>query len=84
MSFKAFFPHHNIIFIRISRNSIPQMPQHIISSCISCTPYHADVVESVPQPYVSKAPEHIVPILFLDSDRCHMMSQQQRHYLNKS
>jgi DDE superfamily endonuclease len=31
-------------------------------------------VERVLKPYVLGAPEHIVPLLFLDSYRCHMMS----------
>jgi hypothetical protein len=31
-------------------------------------------VEKVLKPYVLEAPDHIVPILFLDSYRCHLMA----------
>jgi hypothetical protein len=63
---------------RIEKRDFPNYPRGIVYACQEKAWMDERVIlmwlESVLQPYVSKAPEHIVPILFLDSYRCHMMS----------
>jgi transposase len=63
---------------RIVRNEFPRYPEYIKYACQENAWMDERVmimwVEEVLQPYVETAPDGVVPILFLDSYRCHMMA----------
>ena len=63
---------------RIVQREFPTYPQGIIYACQDNAWMDERVmlmwVEMVLKPYVDTAPEYVVPILFLDSYRCHMMN----------
>ena len=63
---------------RIVQCEFPTYPQGIIYACQDNAWMDERVmlmwVDMVLKPYVNTAPEDVVPILFLDSYRCHMMN----------
>ena len=63
---------------RIEKREFPTYPSEILYACQDNAWMDEKVmlmwVEKVLKPYVLEAPDHIVPILFLDSYRCHMMA----------
>jgi len=63
---------------RIVQKELTNFPKDILYQCQENAWMDESVmlfwVENVLRPYVEKAPENIVPILFLDSYRCHMMA----------
>jgi hypothetical protein len=63
---------------RIEKREFPTYPSQILYACQDNAWMDEKVmliwVEKVLKPYVQDAPEHVVPLLFLDSYRCHMMA----------
>ena len=63
---------------RIDKREFPTYPRSMIYACQENAWMDENVmlmwVEKVLKPYILNAPEDIVPILFLDSFRCHMMA----------
>ncbi|KAI2509922.1 Pogo transposable element with KRAB domain [Fragilaria crotonensis] len=63
---------------RIVRNEFPGYTSDMVYACQGNAWMDEEVmmmwVSKVLQPYIATAPEGIVPILFLDSYRCHMMA----------
>jgi DDE superfamily endonuclease len=62
---------------RIEKREFPTYPAGVVYACQENAWMDESVmllwVERVLKPYVSESPDHIVPLLFLDSYRCHMM-----------
>lgn len=63
---------------RIEKREFPTYPREILYACQDNAWMDEKVmlmwVQKVLKPYIATAPEDIVPILFLDSYRCHMMA----------
>ena len=63
---------------RIEKREFPTYPHTMFYACQDSAWMDEKVmlmwVEKVLKPYVLEAPDRIVPILFLDSHRCHMMA----------
>ena len=63
---------------RIVQREFPTYPQGMIYACQDNAWMDERVmlmwVEMVLKPYVDTAPENVVPLLFLDSNHCHMMN----------
>ena len=63
---------------RIEKRESPTFPNEIVYACQDNSWMDEHVmllwVDKILKPYVLGAPENIVPILFLDSYRCHLMS----------
>jgi len=63
---------------RIEKREFPTYPNEILYACQDNAWMDESImlmwVEKVLKPYVLQAPDHIIPILFLDSYRCHMMA----------
>jgi hypothetical protein len=63
---------------RIVQREFPAFPNDMLYSCQPNAWMDEEVmlmwVEQILGPYVSTAPDGVVPILFLDSYRCHMMA----------
>jgi hypothetical protein len=63
---------------RIVKREFPKFPEDMIYTCQPNAWMDERVmlvwVDKILQPYVATAPEGIIPILFLDSYRCHMMT----------
>ena len=63
---------------RIEKREFPTYPSEILYACQENAWMDENLmlmwVRKVLKPYVLQAPEHVVPILFLDSYRCHMMA----------
>ena len=64
---------------RIEKRKIPSNPLEIVYACQENAWWMDEKVmlmwmQKVLKPYILTAPEHDVPILFLDSYRCHMMA----------
>jgi hypothetical protein len=67
---------------KIEKREFPTFPSEVLYACQDNAWMDEGVmlmwVQKVLKPYVREAPEHIVPILFLDSYRCHMMASVVR------
>ena len=63
---------------RIEKREFPTFPKEILYACQENAWMDERVmllwVDKILKPYVLEAPEHVVPLLFLDSYRCHMMA----------
>jgi DDE superfamily endonuclease len=63
---------------RIEKRELTTFPKEILYACQDNAWMDEAAmllwVEKILKPYILEAPEHIVPILFLDSYRCHMMA----------
>ena len=62
---------------RIEKREFPLLPPNIVYACQPNAWMDEDVmmkwVNTILRPYVSNAPANIIPLLLLDSYRCHMM-----------
>jgi hypothetical protein len=67
---------------KIEKLEFPTFPSKVLYACQDNAWMDEGVmlmwVQKVLKPYVREAPEHIVPILLLDSYRCHMMASVVR------
>ena len=67
---------------RISKNEFPTFPKEILYACQNNAWMDEAVmlvwVDQILKPYIATAPPGIVPILLLDSYRCHMMQSVVR------
>ena len=63
---------------RIVKHEFPEYPEGCVYACQDNAWMDEQVmlqwVEQILKPYVDTAPEDVVPILFLDSYRCHIMA----------
>ena len=57
---------------RIQSREFPTFPPDIVYGCQDNA--MLEWVETMLTPYVATAPDHIIPLLLLDSYRCHMMA----------
>jgi hypothetical protein len=68
---------------RIARNELSTLPNSMHYACQKNAWMDEECmmewVDKVLKPYVDKAPDDVVPLLFLDSYRCHMMSSVVGH-----
>ena len=63
---------------RIEKRKFPLFPKDIVYACQDNAWMDETVmlkwVEKILKPYVALSPEHVIPIILLDSYRCHMMA----------